>query len=65
MQASLASGLVDVCLIPEVGFQLDGDSGLIMHLERLLEAKGHALICVAEGAAQVRGARRAGQLGTL
>lgn len=52
-QASLASGLVDVCLIPEVRFKLDGDNGLVQHLERLLELKGHAMICVAEGAAQV------------
>lgn len=49
VQASLASGLVDICLIPEVTFRLDS---VMSYLEDVLERKGHAVICVAEGAAQ-------------
>lgn len=49
VQASLASGLVDVCLIPEVPFRMDA---VIAYLEEVLEKRGHAVICVAEGAAQ-------------
>lgn len=52
-QASLASGVVDVCLIPEVPFALHGDFGLLAYVEKVLSAKGNAVICVAEGAAQV------------
>ena len=46
--------MVDVCLIPEVRFALDGDQGLFAYLETLLEQKGHLVICMAEGAGQVR-----------
>jgi 6-phosphofructokinase 1 len=49
VQASLASGLVDICLIPEVKFRIDS---VMAYLEDVLERKGHAVICVAEGAAQ-------------
>ena len=49
-----AAGVVDVCLIPEVRFALDGDQGLFAYLETLLEQKGHLVICMAEGAGQVR-----------
>eukprot|EP00891_Asterochloris_glomerata_P002507 jgi/Astpho2/2507/e_gw1.00048.51.1_t len=52
MQASMAAGVVDVCLIPEVNFALDGDQGLFAYLEILLEQKGHLVICMAEGAGQ-------------
>ncbi|XP_072981834.1 ATP-dependent 6-phosphofructokinase 5, chloroplastic-like [Typha latifolia] len=52
MHASLSSGQIDVCLIPEVPFTLDGTYGVLRHLENLLESKGFALICVAEGAGQ-------------
>lgn len=52
MQASLASGVVDACLIPEVPFRLEGPTGLFAYLERVIEAKGHCVICVAEGAGQ-------------
>ena len=92
-QASLSSGVVDVCLIPEVPFSLGGrgafsfrfffflhdfflfrvsgprkphfkkknaftlstknkTGGLIAHLTKLIERKGHAVVCVAEGAGQ-------------
>ncbi|CAO2830576.1 unnamed protein product [Amaranthus hypochondriacus] len=51
MHASLASGQVDICLIPEVPFHIHGPHGVLRHLEYLLETKGSAVICVAEGAA--------------
>ncbi|KAM7515765.1 hypothetical protein LguiA_005348 [Lonicera macranthoides] len=52
MQASLASGQVDICLIPEVPFNLHGPHGVLRHLKYLLETKGSAVVCVAEGAGQ-------------
>lgn len=52
MQASLASGVVDVCLIPEVPFNLYGDHGLFAYIEKVLNEQGHAVICIAEGAGQ-------------
>lgn len=80
MQASLASGQIDICLIPEVlfsynsmninygsifalslcfycinqvPFNLHGPQGVLNHLKYLLESKGSAVVCVAEGAGQV------------
>jgi 6-phosphofructokinase 1 len=47
--ATLASRDVNFCLIPEVGFELDGEKGLLAALERRLHARGHAVIVVAEG----------------
>jgi 6-phosphofructokinase 1 len=38
----------------KVPFSLDGHHGVLKHLEHLIETKGFALICVAEGAGQVR-----------
>uniref|UniRef100_A0A061RRW2 6-phosphofructokinase n=1 Tax=Tetraselmis sp. GSL018 TaxID=582737 RepID=A0A061RRW2_9CHLO len=49
MSASLASGVVDVCLIPEVPFKIEK---LAAHLQDIIHEKGHAVICVAEGAGQ-------------
>ena len=50
--AALASGDVNVCLIPEVPFELDGPNGLYAALERRLANRKHAVIVVAEGAGQ-------------
>jgi 6-phosphofructokinase 1 len=50
--ATLASGDVNFCLVPEVDFDLEGESGLISLLKHRLEARRHALIVVAEGAGQ-------------
>ena len=47
--ATLASHDVNVCLVPEVPFQLDGERGLLAHLEQRLRSRGHAVIVVAEG----------------
>ncbi|XP_019182840.1 PREDICTED: ATP-dependent 6-phosphofructokinase 5, chloroplastic [Ipomoea nil] len=52
MHASLASGQIDICLIPEVPFNLHGPHGVLRHLKYLLETKGSAVLCVAEGAGQ-------------
>jgi 6-phosphofructokinase 1 len=37
----------------QVPFKLDGPNGLVEHLERLIQDKGFAMICIAEGAGQV------------
>lgn len=50
--ATLASQEVNFTLIPEVPFALEGENGLLRHLEKRLAVKGHALIAVAEGAGQ-------------
>ncbi|GMH42041.1 hypothetical protein BSKO_09960 [Bryopsis sp. KO-2023] len=52
MQAALASGVVDACLIPEVPFEVHGPYGLFAYLRSILRTKGHAVVCVAEGAGQ-------------
>lgn len=49
----MASGVVDICLIPEVPFLLDGPHGMLAYLETVLAQRGHVVICMAEGAAQV------------
>jgi 6-phosphofructokinase 1 len=51
-QAALASTDVDLVLIPEVPAALDGERGVMRHLTRVLDQKGHAVVVVAEGAAQ-------------
>jgi 6-phosphofructokinase 1 len=50
--ASLAMSDVNLVLIPEVPFQLEGDGGLLAVLRRRLDRRGHAVIVVAEGAGQ-------------
>jgi 6-phosphofructokinase 1 len=47
--AALASLDVNFCLIPEVEFKLNGPGGLVEAVEARLNARGHALIAVAEG----------------
>lgn len=46
--------MVDACLIPEVPFVLHGEKGLFKYIEGVLQARGHAVICIAEGAGQAR-----------
>jgi 6-phosphofructokinase 1 len=50
--AALASNDADFVLVPEVPFDLDGENGLLSHLQRRVEDNGHALVVVAEGAGQ-------------
>jgi len=52
VNASISSGVVDVCLIPEVEFTLKGEHGLFAYLDKVLAQKGHAVVCLAEGAGQ-------------
>lgn len=49
--AAMASHDVNVCLVPEVQFKLDGPTGLLAHLERRLAERHHAVVVVAEGCA--------------
>ncbi|HXF15914.1 MAG TPA: ATP-dependent 6-phosphofructokinase [Burkholderiales bacterium] len=51
-QAALASADVDLVLIPEVNAMLEGERGVFANLDRVLARKGHAVVVVAEGAAQ-------------
>ena len=46
--AALASGLVDVVLVPEVEFKIER---LLDYVQGIVIEKGYALIVVAEGAA--------------
>ena len=39
-QSSLASGMVDAVLIPEVPFRMDGENGFLAYIANVLEAKG-------------------------
>jgi 6-phosphofructokinase 1 len=50
--AALASTDVDLVLIPEVPSALQGPNGVFRCLERVLDRQGHAVVVVAEGAAQ-------------
>jgi len=50
--ATLASGQVNFCLVPEVPFELEGPGGLLSKLEKRMNARNHAVIVVAEGAGQ-------------
>lgn len=50
--AALASTDVDLVLIPEVPAHLEGERGVYRCLERVLDRQGHAVVVVAEGAAQ-------------
>ena len=49
MNASMASGVVDVCLIPEIRFT---EERLLAFVDGILRDKGHCVVCVAEGAGQ-------------
>ncbi|HOX51982.1 MAG TPA: ATP-dependent 6-phosphofructokinase [Fibrobacteria bacterium] len=51
--ATLANTVVNMCLVPEVPFQLEGPTGLFEALRRRFErGKTHAVLVVAEGAGQ-------------
>lgn len=50
--ATLAQQDVNFVLIPEVDFDLEGPNGLLSALEERLNARGHAVVVVAEGAGQ-------------
>ncbi len=50
--ATLSNNDVNMCLLPEVPFELEGKGGLLEKLEKRLKFKNHAVIVVAEGAGQ-------------
>ncbi len=50
--ATIALREVNYCLIPESDFDIEGENGLLRHLDQRLENRGHAVIVVAEGAGQ-------------
>jgi 6-phosphofructokinase 1 len=51
--ATLANTVVNICLVPEVEFRLEGPDGLFEALRRRFErGKTHAVLVVAEGAGQ-------------
>jgi 6-phosphofructokinase 1 len=50
--AALATAEVNFVLIPEAPFRLEGGTGFLKRLEERLEARGHAVVVVAEGAGQ-------------
>jgi len=51
-EAALALKEVNIVLIPEKPFELEGKNGLLQYLDRRLQQRGHAVIVVAEGAGQ-------------
>lgn len=49
-----------MCLIPEVAFTMEGESGLVKYVDKVLSERGHCVLCLAEGAGQVRVCAREG-----
>jgi 6-phosphofructokinase 1 len=52
VHATLGSGDVDLCLVPEVATVLDGTDGCLPHLMRRVKQQGYAVVVVAEGAGE-------------
>ena len=52
VHSALASGDVDLVLVPEVPIVLDGPRGCLPHLMQRVKEKGHAVVVVAEGAGE-------------
>ncbi|HQH27424.1 MAG TPA: ATP-dependent 6-phosphofructokinase, partial [Oligoflexia bacterium] len=50
--ATVASGIVNFCLVPEVPFSLEGKNGFLNVLEQRMQRKHHAVVVAAEGAGQ-------------
>lgn len=50
--ATLGSGDVDLCLVPEVRIELEGENGCLPFLIERVKDKGHAVVVVAEGAGE-------------
>lgn len=48
--AALANGNVDICLVPELPFELEGPRGLYESILEKVKTQGHCVIVVAEGA---------------
>lgn len=52
VNASLASRDVNICVVPEISFQLFGNEGVYESVIERAKKKGHCIIVVAEGAFQ-------------
>lgn len=52
VHATLASGDVDLCLVPEVAIELEGEQGCLPFLMQRVKEQGHAVVVVAEGAGE-------------
>ena len=50
--ASLSSGDVDLCLIPEVPIVIEGADSVLEHIRKTVLRKNHAVVVVAEGAGE-------------
>jgi 6-phosphofructokinase 1 len=48
--SSLASRDVNICIVPEVHFQLEGADGVYDSIIERAKVKGHCVIVIAEGA---------------
>jgi len=46
--ATLSSSDVDLCLVPEVPIELEGENGCLPHLMRRVKEQGYAVVVVAE-----------------
>lgn len=73
--SAMAQGEANYVLIPESNFDLEGEAGMLVDLEKRLGRRGHAVIVVAEGAGQkffegtgdefdASGNRRLGEIGS-
>ena len=52
VHATLASGDVDLCLVPEIDIELEGERGVLPFLMKRVAEQGHAVVVVAEGAGE-------------
>jgi 6-phosphofructokinase 1 len=52
LHATMSSGDVDLCLVPEVPTVLEGELGCLPHLRRRVKEQGYAVVVVAEGAGE-------------
>jgi len=50
--ATMAMNDVNYVFVPEIPFEFEGENGFLQDLEKRLEIRQHAVICVAEGAGQ-------------
>ncbi len=50
MESTLASRDVNICLVPEFGFELHGEKGLLEFVYKRTKERNYCIIVVAEGA---------------
>ena len=49
MGSSLASGCVNVCLVPEFNYDLYGKDGVLEYVNQRAQKKGNCIVVLAEG----------------